>query len=396
MLKPMKLELDLLGPRKGAYVLTALLSCVAVMSWIAGLIPHDPSSVPLSDGTTFYCAGQIANAGGNPYNTAQMQACGAGLSTAITPFLHPPLTLPLFQLWALLPYPLAMLLLTLGQIGALSIICPYIWSRCESTALRLTLLPLILTASATTSNLISGQVNLILFALALLAIKATIHNKPARAGGLLMLATLLKPYIGLLFIALANFRLLLTATGILLLAAAATFQLPSQIWHSFAENSLSAATPAADAAMQGFTDMEWVIRNNLSLYGTLRRLGLAAQSAHQIQLICALLMLSTCFYQLWQHRHRLSDSHVRRKLSSLVLPLTVLLPTMSWTTYLLWASPAALALHGRRQWLIVPLVLPFTLTRDYIGPVQLFIPTLALLAIWLSHFSGAGCRTGGR
>ena len=102
------------GVVAGRRSMASLVALAAVASWLAYDIPHLPSN-PLRDIHLYLGAGETALGGASPYLTAPL------VSTADLeklPFVYPPFTIPLFELLASIPRPIADAVWVGGSIAA--------------------------------------------------------------------------------------------------------------------------------------------------------------------------------------------------------------------------------------------------------------------------------------
>jgi len=340
------------------WVVSALLAAC----WMVMILLNQPdrtngSTVAFGDGACFYCAGMLG-AAGIPIYGDSIISCFTK-----TYFIHPPVSLPLFDLWARLPLPVAIALSYVAQAWAVGTILTVLWRRFIkgrwSLTARYGFVILILLSDSINFNLLVGQVNLMALALALQGVEWLSQRRAAASGAALLMAAVLKPYfipLGLVLLPRENCKGLLVALiGGVSLCVLSLALYGRQLWEQFFDfhhKYLSAFSGI-------FMHEEWATGNNASLLATFERLGLSHADALLLWMGTIVLFVAISLAALWQLWKKCPGSDLAFAVVALMLALLFPLLSIAWPVYLPWLLPAAMwvGMTERRQLMLLALLM---------------------------------------
>jgi len=376
---------DKYGPRSLCF-----LAAFITLFWLSVAVLNAPdvtggSRLPFADGASFYCAGQAAAQGHSPYGLGFIESCFTR-----TYFIHPPVSLLLFDVWARLPLKLAMALSYAAQGWALGVLMLGLWQRFVagqwSLYKRYAFVGLLGLADCIHFNLLVGQVNLMALGLAVWAVNQLEQKQPLKAGLALLGASLMKPYflpLGLLLLPRAHWRGLLAALlgGLLLCALSGVLYGPA-LWRDFFDfhqRYLSAASGI-------FFHQPWAMATNASPLAAAERMGFAYAQALPVWRAFVLLLALACaglLLRLWQKQ----KTAAAWPAFAIILCGVYLALPIAWTVYLPWLLPAALwagRAPAQQLGLMLLVLLPWgNFAQEYGAGLLYGPPAVALLLLVL-------------
>jgi hypothetical protein len=339
----------------------------------------------LGDGRAFYCAGQAAARGLDPYDLTVITACGERLGAPMLPsFFYTPLALAIYVPLGWLPPILAAAVLTAAQAWALVIVSRFLAQGVQNYGLSLraalALAPSL--AYGVTLNLWLGQVNLIGAGLIAAAAMALAHQRDERAGLMIAVAAVLKPGF-LLFLALPigllRWRAALTAVLALSVALSLALVLaPSGVWADHADIARRIVTePLPD----------WMRNGNHAPAGPLSRFNPDPAFIwlwHSVVVMTLAAATTAATVLAWA----LPPKDRVMPVAACACALMFLAGPFSWWAHtpILWVALAAMAPAAVRQGLAwtVPL-----LALALLAPVELNDPPIAALSLYGTIVSAA-------
>lgn len=321
-----------------------------------------------NDATAFYCAGQLNLGGANPYDLAQQQTCAASYGRSFSAFFYPPLVLPLFSLWASLPYEAALIawsalsILALGYVYYSLFVCYLREHLANMTGLQLGLLALWMSFSQIAfMNLPFGQVNIIAMACMMAAMQLALANRQGASGVVVTLVAALKfPFglIGLMAVPVKSWRMIagafLTAA---MLVGIIVVQRGAGVYGGWLRDSFDYSSYGG-LLVKGYPAI--LERDNVSLFALIYRL-IGYEPAVMAMIFAAPLLLVLAFVCLWRWRALPWDEYLR--LAFAILPcFAYLLSSLTWQKYYVFLLPAVFwlfrqALQGSGRFAALPVAL---------------------------------------
>lgn len=211
-------------PNTPAFVFVLTTLWVIVIAFLVWFCLASPRYAHV-DFVAFYCAGEAVSQGADPYREMPLNACehaitSGGLYATRTsvPAPLPPYALAAYAVLSRLPFDPAYFVFTVLSIAALGIGCRVLGRLTDATLMLL----LAATASTALDNVRKGQPVPLVF-LAIVAAGWAVARGRDRIGAVFAAATMIEPHIGIplcaaLFVWRAKTRLVLIATGVVLIA----------------------------------------------------------------------------------------------------------------------------------------------------------------------------------
>lgn len=360
-------------------------ACVAFLCMIpALLLPPDVtqgSIMAFGDASCFYCAGLRSTAGLSLYDERFFDCFTK------TPFLHPPVSLLIFQPWALLPLKAAIVIYYLAQFWALGTIGTALWRYANAATwprwAKYALIASVSLSNIIAHNLILGQLNLLALALALTAARKLENRQEYAAGACLLLAAVLKPYfiiLGLMLLPGRSYKALLTAcVGGITLCLISLALHGTQPWLEYMVFSTQYMSLKNGILIQ----QEWAQHGNISLLALFQRLGFTYSDAlflWQLALVPLLGMGLYTYLRLWAARAQPITC-----LNLLLSGMAVMMPLI-WQLYLPWVLLAGIWAARLLRYQVAVLVIsliPWIVLEKRITPDLLTPLPLLLLALYI-------------
>lgn len=267
------------------------------------------------------------------------------------PFLYPPISAVLFVGLAVVPFPVAAVLLTAASLGCLAFVGWLTARRLESDRWRVIWLASAAVVLGTLTEpvretLTFGQINLLL--MGLVVADCLLPRTYWPRGTLIGLAAAIKltPVVFVLyFLAHRQWRPVLAASAAFVVATAVGFLAAPAASVTYWLGGV--LTVASRIGSPGFF-------TNQSLTGLLHRLGFAAPWLTALWLVAALAVLAACGVAVRRLRSRGRDVAALLAVAAAAL----LASPLSWSHHYVWAVPALLwcarqAVGSPRWWLVV-------------------------------------------